>query len=145
MFLFFNFIYNFSFTVVYSSVSQKIRFNIPVHRLTWFEPWAVVSFWFKIEAGPSWSANLNHTRVYLTEQFHEATMTIGFVVLLFKSTLIELFQTESANEMFGMKFSVHRSYTSPCRWKGKELRICWWNFSPEIRRHECIWVKYMKF
>ena len=51
--------------------------------------------------------------VYLTEQLDEASVAVRFVVLLFKRTLVELFETERADEMFRMEFPVHGSDTSP--------------------------------
>lgn len=44
---------------------------------------------------------------FLTEQFFEASMTIRLVVLLLKSSFIELFQAERAHEMLGMEFTKH--------------------------------------
>lgn len=50
----------------------------------------------------------------LAEQLVEASMAIGFVVLLLERSLVQLLQTESAHKMFGMEFLKHGRYAAAC-------------------------------
>lgn len=45
-------------------------------------------------------------------------MAIGFIVLFFESSFVQLLQTEGANEMFGMKFAEHSRYAAAGDWLG---------------------------
>lgn len=45
------------------------------------------------------------------KQFVEALVAIRFAFVLFKSSFVQLLQTERANEMFRMKFFAHSRYT----------------------------------
>lgn len=49
----------------------------------------------------------DRTWVALAEQFVEALVTVGLIVLLFECAFVELFQAESTHKMFRMEFSEH--------------------------------------
>ena len=52
--------------------------------------------------------------MYSTEQLDKTPMAVRLVILLFKRALVELFQAESADEMFGVEFAMHGGDTTPC-------------------------------
>lgn len=52
-----------------------------------------------------------HT-VVLSEQFVKATMAIWLVVLLLERALVQLLETEGADEMLRMKFAEHGGYAA---------------------------------
>lgn len=78
--------------------------------------------------------------MYLTEQFDKTPMTIRLVVLLFKRTLVKLFQAESANEMFRMEFAMHGSNTTTCDWF---LTTVTQGSSPSVVMHLTVWHTFM--
>lgn len=47
-----------------------------------------------------------------TEQFLEAAVTVGLVVLLLEGALVQLLQAERADEVFRVKFAKHRGYAT---------------------------------
>lgn len=53
----------------------------------------------------------NHTHTQrveiLAEEFDEAALAVGFVVLLFEGSLVQLLQAEGADEMLGMELLAH--------------------------------------
>lgn len=52
----------------------------------------------------------------LSEKFLEARVAVGFVVLFFECALVELFETEGADKMFGVELSRHGRDTATADW-----------------------------
>lgn len=52
----------------------------------------------------------------LGEQFLEARVAVGLIVLLFEGALIKLLETERADEMFGVKFPGHGGDATTTDW-----------------------------
>lgn len=79
----------------------------------------------------NWRISIASKLTILSEELVETTVTVGLVVLFLKSPLIELFQTEGANEMLWMEFSKHCCYAPT--WKRTPIWIIIhflviWNF-----------------
>ncbi len=49
----------------------------------------------------------------LIEKFSKTLVTIGLVLVLFKSPFVQLTEAETADEVLGMEFLAHRRYASP--------------------------------